>query len=92
MGRGGTPSGNDSGDIFLAFSTANDQDPAAPLRHFAALAEGEMNALFQATVECVEEAVLNALLAAETMIGKAGRVVEAIDPARLKELIDRNPA
>lgn len=89
MGRGGTPSGNNSGDIFLAFSTANDQGalPEPPCLRLEAVSNDDMDALFLATVEAVDEAILNAMLGAETMTGKAGRVVHAIDPARLRALV-----
>lgn len=100
IGRGGTPSGNNSGDIFLAFSTANDPGEYAALPvangsgklsealiRFHSLTNDDIDELFLATVESVDEAVLNAMLAAETMSGKRGRVVHAIDPERLADLV-----
>jgi len=89
IGRGGTPSGNNSGDIFLAFSTANDPGPLPekPRLHFDALGNETLDAVFLAAVECVEEAVLNVLIAAETMTGKNGRRVDALDHDRLLALI-----
>jgi len=89
MGRGGTPSGNSSGDIFLAFSTANDpgEVPEPALLNFTALSNDDMDALFLATVESVDEAILNAMLAAETMTGKANRTVPAINPDDLLNLV-----
>jgi L-aminopeptidase/D-esterase-like protein len=86
IGRGGTPSGNNSGDIFLAFSTANDSGPLPepPRLAFSALSNDDLDPLFLGAVEAVEESVLNAMLAADTMIGKRGRRVAALDPARLK--------
>ena len=89
MGRGGTPSGNNSGDIYMAFSTANDpgEVPEPQSLHFEALSNDDLDTLFLATVESVDEAILNAMLAAETMIGKAGRVVHAIDPEQLLQLV-----
>ncbi|MBU6418264.1 MAG: P1 family peptidase [Proteobacteria bacterium] len=89
MGRGGTPSGNNSGDIFLAFSTANDHGPFPEPEHlrFTALSNDDLDALFLATVEAVDEAILNAMLGAETMRGKHGHIVHAIDPERLRSLI-----
>jgi L-aminopeptidase/D-esterase-like protein len=88
IGRGGTPSGNNSGDIFLAFSTANDPGPLpepSPLM-LTAVSNDDLDAVYMGAVEAVEEGVLNAILAAETTRGKAGRIVEAIDHARLKAL------
>ncbi len=72
IGRGGTPGGNSSGDIFLAFSTAN----AGPMPHLAPprfsieVASDELlDPVYMAAVESVEEAVLNAMCAAEDMGG-----------------------
>lgn len=86
IGRGGTPSGNNSGDIFLAFSTANDPGPLPepPRLAFSALSNDDLDALFMGAVEAVEESVLNAMLAADTIVGKRGRRVSALDPVRLK--------
>jgi D-aminopeptidase len=93
IGRGGTPSGNNSGDIFLAFSTANDPGPLPEKRRykFDAIGNDALDPLFLATVEAVEEAVLNALIAAETMTGKQGRRVDAIDHAELAKLVMAKP-
>jgi D-aminopeptidase len=89
IGRGGTPSGNSSGDIFLAFSTASDPgplpEPAA--LSFTAVSNDDLDGLYLAVVESVEEAVLNAMLGAETTTGKHGRIVEAIDAEKLKALV-----
>ncbi len=81
IGRGGTPSGNSSGDIFFAFSTANDPGPLPepPLLSLRAVTNDDLDPLYMAVVECVEEAVVNAMLAAETMLGRKGRVVPALD-------------
>lgn len=89
IGRGGTPSSNSSGDIFIAFSTANDPGrfPEPPLMRFEALSNEEMNGLFMAAVEAVDEAILNALLAARDMTGLNGRLVRAVDPDRLASLV-----
>ena len=91
IGRGGTPSGNNSGDIFLAFSTANDPGPLPepPRLSFSALSNDALDPVFMAVVEAVEEAVLNAILAAEPMTGKHGRVVAALDHERLKRFFPR---
>jgi L-aminopeptidase/D-esterase-like protein len=51
---------------------------------FSALSSDDLDPLFIGAVEAVEESVLNAMLAADTMIGKRGRRVAALDPARLK--------
>jgi L-aminopeptidase/D-esterase-like protein len=76
MGRMGSNNGNGSGDIFLAFSTANrgvdwgnSGPPRMPPPTMTRLASGSMDPVFTATVEATEEAIVNAMLAAETMTG-----------------------
>lgn len=76
MGRMGSNNGNGSGDIFIAFSTANrgvDWGNSAPSRLPAPtmqrLGSGLMDPLFTATVDATEEAIINAMLGAETMTG-----------------------
>ncbi|MFG1398879.1 DmpA family aminopeptidase [Roseixanthobacter pseudopolyaromaticivorans] len=89
IGRGGTPSGNNSGDIFLAFTTANSPGPLPepPRLKLEALSSDDLDPIFLAAVESVEEAVLNAMLAADPVTGKRGRAVAALDGARLLELV-----
>jgi D-aminopeptidase len=91
IGRGGTPSGNNSGDLFLAFSTANAMGTLPEPAEFAmrALSNDLLDDLFLATVQAVDEAILNAMLAATTVVGRRGRVVEAIDARRLLALTTR---
>ena len=88
IGRAGTPSGNNSGDLFLAFSTANDQGRAPEPRRYSmeCLGNDTLDPVFLAVVEAIDEAVLNAMVAAETMTGRDGRVVQAIDHARLRAI------
>jgi len=68
LARTGSTSGNSSGDIFVAFSTAN-PDAARPtgIADLKMLPNNEMNDLFGATVEATEEAIINAMVGAETM-------------------------
>ncbi|MET0279889.1 MAG: P1 family peptidase [Steroidobacteraceae bacterium] len=77
VGRMGGMGGNTSGDIFLAFSTANPglyaQKGSAPAQQ---LANDAINPLFDATVQATEEAITNALLAARTMTANGLRVYE----------------
>ena len=91
LARTGATSGNGSGDIFLAFSTAN-PNAATPQRGSQAttvqmLSNDAINAVFAATVQATEEAIVNALVAAETMQGANGRVVDAISHERLREVL-----
>ncbi len=74
IGRNGTPGGNNSGDIFLAFSTANTQPMAhkAPPRLSLEIVNDDLlDPVYLATVDSVEEAVVNAMIAAEDSGGTA---------------------
>jgi D-aminopeptidase len=88
IGRGGTPGGNNSGDIFLAFSTA-DAGPMpqvrGPLETVTQVNPEHLDPLYLAAVEAVDEAVLNAIVAGEdvTTVKPPGLMCRAIDKARL---------
>ncbi|WP_319495764.1 P1 family peptidase [uncultured Cohaesibacter sp.] len=76
LARTGTQFGSGSGDVVLGFTTANRQPHSAPSNPVMAvemLHEDSLDGLFSATIEVVEEAILNALFAAETTHGKLGR-------------------
>ena len=66
--------GNGSGDIAVAFTTANrvSHEAAQDLLEQRVLAEGRIDRLFQAAAEATQESVLDALAAAETMVGRDG--------------------
>ena len=90
LARTGATSGNGSGDIFVAFSTENAGVAAAPREiHVNMLSNARISALFSATVEATEEAIINALVGAETMTGRDGRRVEAIPHDRVRELMKK---
>jgi D-aminopeptidase len=92
IGRSGGFGGNSSGDIFLAFSTANPgAGSGSAVASVRMLPNGRMNALFRNTVYATEEAIVNAMLAAETMTGADGFTVHALPAARLEALV-RNGA
>jgi len=88
IGRLGGAGENGSGDIFLAFSTAN---PGAWSRKETKMVEMISNdlidLLFYATVQATEEAILNAMVAAETMTGANGITVHALPHDRLREVL-----
>ena len=81
LARTGSISHHGSGDFILAFSTGNviPHYPKTPTFTMTHIADTHINPLFQATVEATEEAILNALLQATTMIGRDGRRYDAID-------------
>jgi D-aminopeptidase len=92
LARTGSISGNTSGDIFIAFSTANTIPQSSRSRTVAATfvspeSTDVLNALFQAVVEATEESVLNALAKAETMTGVNGNRVHALPYDRLKTVM-----
>ncbi|HXP69821.1 MAG TPA: P1 family peptidase [Candidatus Dormibacteraeota bacterium] len=88
LGRLGSISGNDSGDIFIAFSTANaGAGLAQKSANVRMLANGLVDSLFEATVQATEEAVVNAMIAAKTMTGINGHIVEALPHDRLCEVL-----
>lgn len=77
---------NSSGDIFLAFSTGNSLGRATAVTEVRMLAPEGMTPLFLAAAEAVEEAILNALCAAETLVGFAGRVAWGMPLGRVGEV------
>jgi L-aminopeptidase/D-esterase-like protein len=88
VGRTGGFSGNGSGDIFLAFSTANPKAGSARATTTVEMtANDRLNPLFVATVQATEEAILNAMLAAETMTGADGLRVHALPHDRLVQIM-----
>ncbi len=87
IGRTGGFGGNGSGDIFLAFSTANaGAATSTGVTSVKMIPNGQMDALFRNTVFATEEAVVNAMLAATTMTGADGYTVYALPSARLQAL------
>ncbi|PYQ72046.1 MAG: aminopeptidase [Acidobacteria bacterium] len=81
-------SSNGSGDIFIAFSTANAGAAGASNTASVSLLSNEkIGSVFEATVDASEEAIINALVAAETMVGVDGHRAEAIPHDRLREIL-----
>ncbi len=79
-----------SGDIFVAFSTAQPGDEKAfGVRPVDMFPNEEMDCLFAATVQATEEAIVNALVAAETMKGINSNTVYAIPHDRLRDILAR---
>jgi L-aminopeptidase/D-esterase-like protein len=89
LGRNGSVASNYSGDIFIAFTTAQPEvgTEQAGLFDLRMLGNANLDPLFEATVEASEEAVINAMVAAETMSGIDGNTVYAIPPQRLREVL-----
>lgn len=89
LARTGSTARHGSGDFILAFSTANviPHYPKEPTYNLIHLADTHLNPMITATVEATEEAILNALTMATTVVGRDGRRVEAIALDRLKALV-----
>jgi L-aminopeptidase/D-esterase-like protein len=88
VGRMGGLGGNSSGDIFVAFSTANPNAAASnghPIVTF--IPNEEINPVFEATVQATEESIVNALVAAETMKGANDLKVAALPHDRLRAVL-----
>jgi len=88
LGRTGSASGDGSGDIFIAFSTANPgaADPKG-IKQLTMLPNDSMDPLFEATVEATEEAIVNAMIAAETMVGIDNHKAVALPHDQLREVL-----
>jgi D-aminopeptidase len=98
IARTGSPGGHYSGDIMLAFSTANDVGLPGlmsglhpEIRSLQCIDDHYFDNIYDAVVECVEEAIINAMVAAETvpMVKPAGHVLRAMDHDRLQALMKK---
>ena len=90
IGRTGTYSSDGSGDIFLAFSTAAPSHRGTEtIETWNVLPKSLLNPVFKATVEATEEAIINALVAAETMEGINGNTLFAIPHERLMAVMKK---
>ena len=80
MARTGGSAGNGSGDIFVAFSTANSESAqlASPTSVATFIRNGRLDPVFRAVILATEEAIINALVAADTMVGRDGHRVAAL--------------
>jgi len=90
LARTGSVSGNGSGDIFLAFSTANahaDSDPGP--NTVQTVSNDSITPLFAATVEATEEAIVNAMVGAKTMTGVDGHTAVALPHEKLQEVLKK---
>src|SRR5690606_22987190 len=78
-----------SGDVAIAFSTANriPHYPEEPTYKVTLLSDSWINELFEATADAAEEAIVNAMLAAETVTGRDGNTAYALPHDRLKALL-----
>ncbi len=88
LSRTGSIAGNGSGDIFLAFSTANPGiNQSSSEGGSQSVANESIVPLFEATIQATEEAIINALVAGRTMTGNGGKTVTAIDHQELRRVL-----
>jgi L-aminopeptidase/D-esterase-like protein len=90
IGKMGGTGGDSSGDIFIAFSTVNlDAKKKRAIATVSMLPNEVINPIFNATVDATEEAIVNAMVAAETMTGANGNKVYALPHDRLREILKK---
>jgi D-aminopeptidase len=90
LGRNGSYSGDGSGDIFVSFSTANPGTASSKGVHdLKMLPNDSLDPLFLATVQSTEEAIVNAMVAAETMTGIDGHTAIALPHDRLQQVLKK---
>jgi D-aminopeptidase len=91
LARTGTVSGNGSGDLFLAFSTANPEasSPDKVTRSVETIPNDRLDPIFDAVVQATEEAVVNALIDNQSMTGRDDHRVEALPHERVRELLKK---
>jgi D-aminopeptidase len=88
VGRMGGTAAHSSGDLFFAFATGN-RGLAADEREIGIrmVSDTEITPFYDAVIDAAEEAILNAMLAAETMTGRAGNTVHALDADALVDAL-----
>ncbi len=91
VGRSGAVSGHGSGDIFLAFSTANPEANRGieGIQALAMVPEVRLDPFFEAVVQSVDEAIINSMVANETMVGRDGHTVVALPHEQVVALLDK---
>jgi D-aminopeptidase len=94
IARAGGTGGHTSGDLFIAFATGNDlppddDRPSIRVETVRSVGDGTIDALFDGAIEATEEAIVNALVAAETMTGRDGITAHSLPHDRLLEVMAR---
>jgi L-aminopeptidase/D-esterase-like protein len=90
LGRNGSISGNGSGDIFIAFSTANSGASSADhVVDIKMMPNDLLDPVFAATVQAVEESIINAMIAAESMTGIENHHVTALPHDQLRAVLKK---
>ena len=89
VGRMGGTAANSSGDLFFAFATGNRGLAQGSELALRMVSDSEITPFYEAVIEATEEAILNSMLASETMTGRDGNTVYGLDPDLLLEALRR---
>ncbi len=90
IARAGGIASNGSGDIFIAFSKGNtDSRTSGGISDIKMLSNGRMSVLFSAVIQATEEAIIDALVAGETITGINGNTVYGIPHDRLRDILKK---
>ncbi len=90
ISRLGGYGGNGSGDIFIAFSTANNEAADREKTQMVEMIPNDnMSKLFEATAQATEESILNALVAAETMVGKNNTTIYELPEEKVIDILKK---
>jgi D-aminopeptidase len=92
VGRMGGTAAHSSGDLFFAFATGNRALIGKGEVSLRMLSDSEITPFYEAVIEATEEAILNSMLAADTMTGRDGNTVHALDPDLLLEVLQARRA
>ena len=89
VARSGGIASNESGDLFLAFSTANESVIESNFGSVQVemLGEGNLSTIYEAAIEAMDEAIMNALFAGETMIGRDGNTAPGLPVEDIREIL-----
>jgi len=89
IARSGGIASNESGDFFIAFSTANYPAVAQHkgIAILSSVTEGELSPFYQAAIEATDEAIINSMVASETMVGRDGNTAPGLPLARVQEIL-----
>ena len=92
IARSGGIASNESGDLFLAFSVANRTavDTHKGLVDARYLGEEAMSRFYEATIEAVDEAIMNSIFASKTMVGRDGNTAPGLPISRVQEILRRH--
>jgi len=92
IARSGGIASNESGDLFVAFSTANEAEIESnfgPIK-VEMLGEGDLSVLYEAAIEAMDEAIMNALFTGETMVGRDGNTAPGLPVEKVLEILRRH--